>query len=154
MTTVYYSSVFDHPCDDVWSLIRDFNNYPAYIDGVTESQIEDDKSGDAVGAMRCFVYRGLRVRQRLLAHSDLERSFTYGSCEPLPFPGEPGFEPIHYQGTLQVTPVTDTGRSFVEWSVTFESGDRGRARWTAFLEDGVRQWTASLGAHVAAGRQP
>jgi formylglycine-generating enzyme required for sulfatase activity len=39
-------------------VVRDFNAYPAYIDGVTESRIEDDKGGDAVGAVRCFVYRG------------------------------------------------------------------------------------------------
>ena len=43
MTTAYYSTVLDHPLPTVWALIRDFNNYPAYIDGVTESVIEDDK---------------------------------------------------------------------------------------------------------------
>ena len=32
MTTAYYSTVLDHHVDTVWSLIRDFNNYPAYID--------------------------------------------------------------------------------------------------------------------------
>lgn len=36
--------------ETVWSLIRDFNNYPSYIDGVTESVIEDGKRGDEVGA--------------------------------------------------------------------------------------------------------
>jgi hypothetical protein len=38
MTTATYSAVLDHPVETVWSLIRDFNNYPAYIDGVTESE--------------------------------------------------------------------------------------------------------------------
>jgi hypothetical protein len=42
----------------VWSLIRDFNNYPAYIDGVSESVIENDKRGDEVGAVRRFCYLG------------------------------------------------------------------------------------------------
>ena len=46
MTTAYYSTVLNHPLETVWTLIRDFNNYPAYIDGVTESVIEDDKGGD------------------------------------------------------------------------------------------------------------
>ncbi|WP_247333451.1 hypothetical protein [Bradyrhizobium sp. 147] len=32
MTQAYYSTVLDQPLDEVWSLIRDFNNYPAYID--------------------------------------------------------------------------------------------------------------------------
>jgi hypothetical protein len=30
MITIYYSSVLDHPVETVWSLIGDFNNYPAY----------------------------------------------------------------------------------------------------------------------------
>src|SRR5581483_4203003 len=54
MTTAYYSTVLDHPLETVWSLIRDFNNYPAYIEGVSESMIEDDKRGDEVGAIRRF----------------------------------------------------------------------------------------------------
>ena len=36
MTTAYYSTVLDHPLETVWSLIRDFDNYPAYIEGVSE----------------------------------------------------------------------------------------------------------------------
>jgi ribosome-associated toxin RatA of RatAB toxin-antitoxin module len=43
MTNAYYSTVLDYPLDTVWALIRDFNNYPAYIDGVTESVIEDNR---------------------------------------------------------------------------------------------------------------
>lgn len=56
MTQAYYSAVLDRPLHEVWSLIRDFNNYPAYIDGVSESVIEDDKRGDEVGAIRRFCY--------------------------------------------------------------------------------------------------
>ena len=70
MTQAYYSAVLDHPIETVWSLIRDFNNYPAYIDGVSESVIEDDKRGDEVGAVRRFCYLGNWVRQRLAGHSD------------------------------------------------------------------------------------
>ena len=44
MTTAYYSTVLNHPLETVWDLIRDFNNYPAYIEGVSESVIEDDKA--------------------------------------------------------------------------------------------------------------
>ena len=58
MTTAYYSTVLDHPLETVWSLIRDFNNYPAYIEGVSESVIEDDRGGDEVGAIRRFCYLG------------------------------------------------------------------------------------------------
>jgi len=70
MTTAYYSTVLDHPLETVWSLIRDFNNYPAYIEGVSASAIEDEKRGDEVGAVRRFCYLGNSVRQRLAVHSD------------------------------------------------------------------------------------
>jgi len=33
MTKAYYSAVLDYPIEAVWALIRDFNNYPVYIDG-------------------------------------------------------------------------------------------------------------------------
>jgi O-6-methylguanine DNA methyltransferase len=56
--------------------LRDFSNYPAYIDGVTESFIEDDKRGDEVGAARRFLYGGNWTRQRLGDHSDSQRSLT------------------------------------------------------------------------------
>ena len=46
LTTAYYSTFLNLPVETVWSLIRDFNNYPAYIDGVTESVIEDGNRGD------------------------------------------------------------------------------------------------------------
>jgi ribosome-associated toxin RatA of RatAB toxin-antitoxin module len=48
MATAYYSTVLNHPLETVWTLIRDFNNYPAYIDGVTESVIEDDRATRSV----------------------------------------------------------------------------------------------------------
>jgi hypothetical protein len=88
MTKAYYSTVLDYPLATVWSLIRDFNNYPAYIDGVTESVIEDDRGGDEVGAIRRFCYLGNRVRQRLAGHSDVEHTLTYAGIEPLPFPSD------------------------------------------------------------------
>ena len=156
MAKIYFSDVLDWPAEDVWAVVRDFNAYPAYIDGVSESRIEDDKPGHAVGAVRCFVYRGLRVRQRLLAHSDAERFFTYGSCEPFAFPlptEDQPVEPIDYDGTLRVKRIVKTGKAFVEGWVNFEGGgSRDRERWTGFFESGLRQWMASLDSHIGDAR--
>ena len=85
MITAFYSSVLDYPVDRVWSLVRDFNNYPRYIDGVIESIIEDDKRGDEVGAVRRFNYQGNWIRQRLVRHSDDERLLTYRGSSRLHF---------------------------------------------------------------------
>ena len=51
MAQAYYSTIFSQSADDVWNVIRDFNNYPVWVDGSGESEIEDGKSGDAVGAI-------------------------------------------------------------------------------------------------------
>ena len=102
MNKAYYSAVLDHPLETVWLLIRDFNNYPAYIDGVSESVIEDDRRGDEIGAVRRFCYLGNWVRQRLAAHSDQQHFLTYAGIDPLPFPTGPLLEapaPVRYECT-------------------------------------------------------
>ena len=155
MTKAYYSTVLEHPVDDVWALVRDFNDYPRYIDGVDQSLIEDGRSGDSIGAVRRFRYGGSWIRQRLVAHSDLERSFTYAGLDPFPFPeaaaaGETAPAAIEYAGTLRITPVVDGDRSFVEWWVSFEGGSGERERWERFLTGAISQWLSSLRAHLPA----
>jgi hypothetical protein len=54
MTKVSYSSVFDQSANEVWSTIRDFNSYPLWVASVTESHIEDGRSGETVGVIRNF----------------------------------------------------------------------------------------------------
>src|SRR5579859_3325336 len=110
---VCYSSVFAQTADQVWAVIRDFNSYPVWVASVTESHIEDGKSGDAVGAIRSFEEYGARIRQRLLAHSDRDRSYVYESCGTL---GAMSY----YQGTARVIPIFDGNRALLEWSITFE----------------------------------
>jgi hypothetical protein len=139
MTKVSYSTVFEQTADQVWAVIRDFNSYPVWVDSVTESHIEEGKSGDAVGAIRHFVEYGSHIRQRLLAHSDLDRFYTYESCEPLG-------AITHYQGTGRVTPIIDGNRAFVEWSVTFECSEKEQENCTKLLKEAMPQWLKSLRA--------
>jgi len=139
MTRVYYSTVFEQTAEQVWRTIRDFNSYPEWVASVSESRIEDGKSGDAVGAIRNFVEYGTRIRQRLLAHSDLDRSYTYESCSPLG-------AITYYQGTARVRPIVDGDRAFVEWSVGVECSDAERERCAALLEQAMPQWMNSLRA--------
>jgi hypothetical protein len=37
MAKCYYSTIFERPADEVWSIIRDFNNYSVWVD-VTDHQ--------------------------------------------------------------------------------------------------------------------
>ena len=143
MAKVYYSTVFDHSADQIWGVIRDFNSYPVWVASVTESHIEGGKSGDAVGAIRNFAEYGARIRQRWLAHSDLDRSYTYESCGPLG-------AITYYQGVAKVTPIIDGNRALVEWSVNFDCPATEQANCVALLENAMPQWMRSSRAVLAA----
>jgi hypothetical protein len=147
MTTAYYSAVLDHPLETVWSLIRDFNNYPAYIEGVSESVIEDDKGGDEVGAIRRFCYLGNWIRQRLAAHSDEAHSLTYAGIEPFPFPSgdtPEAVSPTAYQGTMHLIPITEGNRTLIEWSVALDTAPQDAERWRQLFQSWIPDWTNSL----------
>jgi polyketide cyclase/dehydrase/lipid transport protein len=152
MTTAYYSTVLDHPLDKVWSLIRDFNNYPAYIEGVSESIIEDERRGDEVGAIRRFCYLGNWVRQRLAAHSDEAHLLTYAGIEPLPFPSAASLQavsPTTYEGTMQLTRIVEGDRTFIEWSVALQTEPEDAERWQTLFQSWIPDWTHSLARTLA-----
>jgi Polyketide cyclase / dehydrase and lipid transport len=147
MTTAYFSAILDHPVERVWSLIRDFNNYPAYIDGVIESMIEDNKRGDEVGAVRRFNYGGNWVRQRLSDHSDARRSLTYVGLDPFPFPAgriaDPP-SPTGDEGTIHLLPIVDGDRTFIEWPVTLQTKPSEEEPWRDLFLFWIPEWTDSL----------
>jgi hypothetical protein len=138
MARAYYSTVLEWPAQDIWEIIRDFNNYPVWVGGAGESRIEDGKSGDAVGAIRNVLYQGRRIRQRLLAQSDVERSQTYEFCDAptLPVTG--------FRATLRVTPVVDGNRAFVEWWANFDCEPLRTNELTETLRIRFGTWLQSL----------
>jgi hypothetical protein len=147
MTQAYYSAVLDHPLKTVWDLIRDFNNYPAYIEGVSESVIEDDRRGDEVGAIRRFCYLGNWVRQRLADHSDERHALTYASIEPLPFPPDALPDrpsPTSYEGTMHLREIVEGDRTLIEWAVELDTEPQDAARWLAQFQSWIPEWTRSL----------
>lgn len=142
MAKAYYGTMFAQSAGDIWNVIRDFNNYPVWVDGAGESQIEDGKSGDAVGAVRNVVYEGRRIRQTLLALSDVERSQTYA------FAGDPPLPLQHYCATLRITPIVDGDRGFVEWWAIFDCAVERHDEWTTFFRDAFAHWLSSLRRHL------
>ena len=142
MSKSYYSTIFEQPADDVWNAIRDFKNYPVWVDGAGESEIEAGKKGDSVGAVRNVLYKGIRRRQKLVALSDVDRTQTYE------FVSEPPIHTRNFQATLRVTPVVDADRSFVEWWATFDCDlDRAEER-VEFLCDAFANWLELLRRHL------
>jgi hypothetical protein len=138
----YYSTVFEQSADDVWRVIRDFNNYLVWVDGAGESAIEGGKPGDAVGAIRNVLYKGMRRRQRLLALSDAERSQTYEFAGDTPLPVQ------NFQATIRVTPIVDVDRAFVEWWAAFDCEPAVREERVTFFRDAFAGWLESLRRHL------
>jgi polyketide cyclase/dehydrase/lipid transport protein len=138
MARSYYSTVFEQPADAVWRVIRDFNNYPVWVDGAGTSHIEDGKTGESVGAIRNVLYKDMRRRQRLLALSDTERAQTYEFAGDTPLPVQ------NFQATIRVTPVVDGDRAFVEWWATFDCESATREERVTFFRDAFGGWLGSL----------
>jgi Polyketide cyclase / dehydrase and lipid transport len=141
MAKSYYSTVFDWSADAVWRVIRDFNNYPVWVDGAGQSQIEGGKTGESVGAIRNVLYKDMRRRQRLLALSDVERAQTYEFAGNTPLPVQ------NFQATIRVTPIVDGERAFVEWWATFDCEPAARDERVAFFRDAFAGWLGSLARH-------
>jgi Polyketide cyclase / dehydrase and lipid transport len=79
------------------------------------------------------------IRQRLLAHSDLERSYAYAFCDPVPIPV------LDYVATIRVVPVVASNKAFVEWQATFDCAPEERDRWIErFERQGFAKWLAAL----------
>ena len=146
MAKSYASTVIEAPADQVWARIRDFNGLATWHSGlVATSEIEDGKAGDQVGGVRSFTLTdGTHLREQLLAHSDLERSYSYD------FQKHP-FDVDDYCATIRVTPVTDGNASFVEWWTTFDCDRDQIAHWQDFFASQVFQGGFdALKAHFSA----
>lgn len=142
MAKCYFSTVFDQSAGAVWGVIRDFNSYPVWVDGAGESEIEDGKSGDTVGAVRSVHFNGRHVRQELLAHSDIERAMSYRFAGVSPLPVQ------DFQATIRITPVVDGNRAFVEWWATFDCDGAAREERVGFYRDAFGGWLESLRRHL------
>ena len=138
--SVKISIVLEHAASEVWAVIRPFNQYVG-VEG--ETIIGSGKAGDQVGAMRRFVDKGTIVHQVLLAHSDIDRSYTYAFCGTCPIPVR------DYEATIRVTPVTADNRAFVEWA-TFDCAIEERDKWVKQLEEGgFAKWLAALREYMS-----
>lgn len=137
MARAYYSTVLPHPACKVWERIRDFGRYEWAAPGV-HAVVEGGRPGDAVGSLRTVDTSGGVIRQRLLAHSDPERTYSYAFDGECPYPVQ------DYRATLRVTPVVDGDRAFVEWSATFDAGEEERGRMVGRFESSFAGWLGGL----------
>ena len=133
MVQIYVSSVIATSADNVWSRIRDFNALPAWHPAIADSRIENGQPSDRVGCIRQFHTKdGGMIREKLLALSDYDYSCAYEILE----------SPMgvsQYIATLKLTPITDGGHCFAEWSAEFECAAGRERELTEAIGTGVFQ---------------
>src|SRR6202158_1509653 len=127
MVEVRRSTVLEAPIEEVWATLRDFNGDETCDRSVGASRLEDGASGDMIGAVRDFrLHDGSRIREQLLALSDVETSFTYCIIEA----------PVmlrNYHATVRLRPVTSDGQCFWEWWARFDPSAADMQRLSRFV---------------------
>ena len=111
--TVFTSSVINAPVDKVWAIARDFDGLPLWHPAVIRSFIEEGNPADKVGCIRNFtLVTEETVRECLVTLCDINKICRYTLLDgPLPM--------RDYVATLQLTPVTDGDRTFIDWHAGF-----------------------------------
>ena len=107
------SVVIDAPIELVWNTVRRFDGVAAWNPGVVAATLESGKPTE-VGAIRKLdIADGSIFRETLLAHSDLERFYTYDIIEsPLPC--------SNYVSRHGFVEITDANRTLGIWQGEFD----------------------------------
>lgn len=138
MAKSYSNIALNHSADEVWAVIRPFDHY-SWAGVESETIIEGGRAGDQGAAIRRVVVGDKIIRQKLLAHSDLDRCYTYALCDPPPFPVR------NYVATIRVAPIAESNGSFVEWWATFDcAADEYDRQTNHFENEGFAKWLTAL----------
>lgn len=120
----YNTTVVKAPLGEVWKRLRDFHDL-SWAEGVIESnEIIGEFPGYQGGAKR--VLNGV-FHETLLDLDDEKHSFRYQITDG---PGPLSREKVKgYIGQVRVSPVTDEGFTFVEWTSHWEASEGGVAEF-------------------------
>ena len=114
MLIAYTSTIIDAPIGRVWPHLRNFGALASYQSSVAKLTLEGAPTGDQIGSVRNLVlhegkFEGKRLRERLLALSDVDYSATYSVDMD-----EPAFN--NAICIYRLRSITDRDATFIEWS--------------------------------------
>jgi len=116
MGKCYNSTIVDDSIEEVWEMIKDFHKMSWGDKVITEVDIVGEISGTEVGAKRIL---NEAFHETLLSVDSKNFSFTYSIDDG---PGPVSKDSVsNYVGKVSLYPVTDSGKTFVEWISTYES---------------------------------
>lgn len=114
LASVQVSSIIDASIAEVWEKVSNFNGLPSWFPSVIDGYIEDNKPSQQIGCIRVYNREdGLTIREQLLGLD--EHSFTciYSLLEPN--------KPMEdYVASLQLLPITDGDRTYIQWGAKFK----------------------------------
>jgi hypothetical protein len=133
MINIFVTSVIDAPIDEVWKVVRGYNQLPDWHPAIDRSEIEDGLPEDAVGCIRNFYLKdGQNIREKLIALSDLDYSFSYSMIET-------GMRMHDYISSFEMRPITDGNRTYVQWVAEFTTDEGQEEEKATMVADGVFQ---------------
>ena len=116
MGKCYNSTVIDASIEEVWNSIRNFHDLSWADDVITSTDKVGEISGTEVNAKRVL---NNVFYETLLSIDNESFSFTY-SIDDGPIPVSKDLV-SNYIGKVTLYPVTDTGKTFIEWVSTYKS---------------------------------
>lgn len=131
MAKAYASAIINAPIDAVWTAIRDFNSLPDWHPAIRSSEIEDGQPADRIGAVRSFYLQdGAHVRERLVALDDTGHALAYTFVTP-------AFPVDNYIARMKLSPVSEDGSTFAEWSAEFDEKPKDAGKYEDIISNGV-----------------
>jgi polyketide cyclase/dehydrase/lipid transport protein len=116
MGKCYNSTVVDASIEKVWEMVKDFHEVSWGDKVITKVDIVGDVSGTEIGAGRIL---NEVFHETLLSVDSNNFSFTYSIDDG---PGPVSKNSVsNYVGKVSLYPVTNSGKTFVEWISTYES---------------------------------
>ncbi|AUV84176.1 hypothetical protein C2R22_21625 (plasmid) [Salinigranum rubrum] len=115
---VRVSQVIPSSAPAVWDAVREFDSIDEWHPVIEDCTIDEGKSPVQIGAVRDFTAGDRTVRERLEAHSDVDRYYQY-SME-----GEGG-DKVDYLSELRIQPITETNESLATWTAHYDVVEDG-----------------------------
>lgn len=123
MGKCYNSTVVDASIESVWEIIRDFHKVSWGDKVITKIDMVGDVLGVEVGAKRIL---NEAFHETLISVDSDNYSFAYNIDDG---PGPISKDSVsNYIGKVSLYPITDSGKTFVEWISTYESDSGSEVR--------------------------
>ena len=143
---VFRSVIIDAPITRVWHAVRAFDGVADWNPGVAAARLESG-SATGVGAVRHLdIVDGSVFRETLLAHSDLEHSYSYDIIEsPLPC--------SNYISTHRFIEITEGDKTLGIWQGEFDCDENNAAMLERIVGDGIYRDAQIALNHYLKGQQ-